>query len=80
MGVRPKKSKAMLRTIALLGLVGVWITDYVMVVPSLSPYKLPLGWVELFTTAGFLGLYILCVGPGLRLAARMATNGVDGIE
>jgi len=80
MGVRPKKSKAMLRTVALLGLIGVWITDYIMVVPSLSPYKLPLGWVELSITAGFLGLYILCVGPGLRLAARMATNGVDGIE
>lgn len=80
MGVRPKKNRAMLRTVTLLGLAGVWITDYIMVVPSLSPYRLPLGWVELSITAGFLGLFLLCVAPGLRLAARMATSGVDGIE
>jgi hypothetical protein len=80
MGVRPKKNTVMLRTVALLGLIGVWITDYIMVVPSLSPHKLPLGWVELAITAGFLGLFLLCVGPGLRLAARMATTGIDGIE
>lgn len=80
MGVRPKKNTVLLRTVALLGLIGVWITDYIMVVPSLSPYKLPLGWVEVSITAGFLGLFLLCVGPGLRLAARMATTGIDGIE
>jgi hypothetical protein len=50
------------------------------VVPSLSPDKLPLGWVELAITAGFLGLFILCVNPGLRLAARLATSGADGME
>jgi hypothetical protein len=80
MGVRPKKNPMILRTVALLGLVGVWITNYVMVVPSLSPEKLPLGWVELAITAGFLGLFILCVNPGLRLAARLATSGADGME
>ncbi|MGH7001924.1 MAG: hypothetical protein ACREEA_10505, partial [Stellaceae bacterium] len=80
MGVRPKKNPVMLRTVALLGLIGVWLTDYVMVVPSLSPDHLPLGWVELSITAGFLGLFLLCVNPGLRLAARMATGGADGME
>lgn len=80
MGVRPKKNPAILRAVALLGLVGVWTTDYVMTVPSLSPEKLPLGWVELTITAGFLGLFILCLNPGLRLAARLATSGVDGME
>jgi hypothetical protein len=80
MGVRPKKNRTMLRSVALLGLVGVWITNYVMVVPSLSPFRLPLGWVEVTIAVGFLGLYLLCAGPGLRLAARAASNGIDGIE
>jgi hypothetical protein len=80
MGARPKKNPVILRTVALLGLVGVWLTDYVMIVPSLSPNNLPLGWVEMSIAAGFLGLYLLCVTPGLRLAARQATHGVDGIE
>jgi hypothetical protein len=80
MGVRPKKNPVMLRTVALLGLIGVWITDYVMIVPSLSPGELPLGWVELSILAGMLGLFLLCVNPGLRLAARQATGAVDGSE
>jgi hypothetical protein len=80
MGVKPKKTRGLLCAVSLLGLIGVWITNYVMVVPSLSPFKLPLGWVELAITAGFLGLYLLCVGPGLRLAARMATTGPDGLD
>jgi hypothetical protein len=80
MGARPKKNPIILRTVALLGLIGVWLTDYVMVVPSLSPNNLPLGWVEVSIAAGFLGLYLLCVTPGLRLAARQATRGADGIE
>ena len=80
MGVRPKKNPIILRTVALLGLIGVWLTNYVMTVPSLSPDILPLGWVEVCIAAGFLGLYLLCVTPGLRLAAHQATHGVDGIE
>ncbi|HVN90125.1 MAG TPA: hypothetical protein VMT61_09960 [Candidatus Binataceae bacterium] len=80
LGVRPKKTPAILRTVTLLGMIGVWITNYVMVVPSLSPDVLPLGWVELTIAAGFLGLFLLCVTPGLRLAARQATHGAGGIE
>jgi len=80
MGARPKKNPVILRTVALLGLIGVWLTNYVMIVPSLSPNNLPLGWVEVSIAAGFLGLYLLCVTPGLRLAARQATHGADGIE
>jgi hypothetical protein len=80
MGVKPKKNPVILRTVALLGMAGVWLTDYVMVVPSLSPNHVPLGWVELSITAGFLGIFLLCINPGLQLAARMATGGADGME
>ncbi len=60
MGVRPKKTPRSWRTVALLGLIGVWDLDYIMVVPSLSPDNLPLGWVELCITAGFLGTVSSC--------------------
>jgi len=74
MGVRPKKSRGWLRGICILGLIGVWIMEYCLVVPSWSPYRLPLGWIEICITAGFLGLFLLCAVPGLRLAARAATE------
>jgi hypothetical protein len=77
MAVAPKKNPAILGTVAILGLVGVWLTDYVMIVPSLSPNRLPLGWVEVSIAAGFLGLFLLCAVPGLRLAARAAVAPVD---
>ncbi len=77
MGVRPKKSKATLGAVSALALIGIWLTDYDMVVPSLSPTMLPLGWVELLVTSGFAGLFLLCAIPGLALAARAATTEVN---
>lgn len=72
MGVRPKKSLLILGTVAVLGLIGVWDLYYIMVVPSLSPNHLPLGWVELCVTAGFLGAFILTSVPGLKIVAEEA--------
>lgn len=66
LGVRPKRTPKILGTVALLGLVGIYIEDYVLVVPSLSPTVNPYGWVELAVTAGFLGAFALCAFPGLR--------------
>jgi len=77
MGVRPKKSKATLGVVSALVLIGIWLTDYDMVVPSLSSTKLPLGWVELLVTTGFAGLFLLCAVPGLASAARAATADSD---
>jgi hypothetical protein len=78
MGVLPKKTPKILGTVALLGLVGVWDLDYVLIVPSLSPDKLPLGWIELCVTAGFLGAFIFCAVPGLKQLAEVAVS--DGLE
>lgn len=80
MGVRPKRNRAWLRIITILGLIGVWITEYIMIVPSWSPYHNPFGWIEVCITAGFLGLFLLCAVPGLRLTARVATEGLDRIR
>jgi hypothetical protein len=72
LGVRPKKSPAILGTIACGGLVGVWLERYLLVVPSLSPRAIPFGWVQLLVTLGFFGAFILCALPGLNLTAAAA--------
>jgi hypothetical protein len=72
MGVRPKKSLLILGSVAALGLIGVWDLYYIMIVPSLQPYHLPFGWVELCVLAGFLGAFILTSVPGLKLVADEA--------
>jgi hypothetical protein len=77
LGVRPKRTPAVLGTVSLLGLLGVWILNYILVVPSLSPNRLPFGWIELTITAGFLGIFLLCALPGLKLVAEAAFEPVQ---
>ncbi|HJU10192.1 MAG TPA: hypothetical protein VJ728_04915 [Candidatus Binataceae bacterium] len=74
LGVRPKRTPGILGTVSLLGLIGVWILNYILVLPSLLPNALPFGWVELTVTAGFLGIFLLCSVPGLRLVAEEAAE------
>ncbi|MHB8392893.1 MAG: hypothetical protein ACYDBH_25500 [Acidobacteriaceae bacterium] len=70
LGVRPKKTPAILGTVSFGGIVGIWLERYVLVVPSLSPDVVPFGWVEVLVTLGFIGAFVLCALPGLdRLAA-----------
>ena len=78
MGVVPKKTPKILGTVALLGLIGVWDLNYILIVPSLFPDTLPLGWIELCITAGFLGAFIICAIPGLRQLAEVAVS--DSLE
>jgi hypothetical protein len=74
LGVRPKRTPAILGTVALGVLVGIWIERYVLVVPSLSQHVLPFGWIELFITIGFLGAFLLCSFRGLNLMAAAAST------
>jgi hypothetical protein len=76
LGIRPKKTPAILGTVAVLGMVGIWSEIYVLVVPSLSPRTIPLGWVEILVTAGFLGAFWLCSYPGLQLASAAAMEPI----
>jgi hypothetical protein len=80
MGVRPKRTPYILGTVALLGLIGVWDLDYILIVPSLSPDRIPFGWVELCVTAGFLGAFLICAAPGLKRAAIAAVSDGEGGE
>ena len=81
LGVRPKKTPAILGTIAVGGIVGVWLERYLLVVPSLSQHVLPLGSIELLITVGFFGAFMLCVLPGIdRVAAAALAEPWEGHE
>ena len=58
-GVKPKKTPAILGTFAVISLLGLWVDRFVLVVPSIiqAPPSLPLGWQEILITAGFFGLW-----------------------
>src|SRR5579875_3415460 len=66
MGQRSKRTPAVLGTVSVLGLIGVWIDLYLLVVPSVSPRHIPFGWVEVLITVGFFGLFGLAAISGLR--------------
>ncbi len=73
MGVKPKKTPAILGAVAFLGLLGMWIERYVLVVPSITPKYIPFNWIELAVTLGFLGIFGLCAIPGMKLTIAAAT-------
>ena len=78
MGARPKRTPAILGTVACLGMIGLWLERYVLIVPSLSPHKVPFGWVEALMTLGFLGLFGLCSLPGMKRVIAAASSTALG--
>ncbi len=68
LGQRPKKTPAIVGTIAVGSLIGFWIERYILVTPSLvKPAAVlegathsPFGLLELGIGAGFVGLFFLC--------------------
>jgi hypothetical protein len=74
MGRMGKRTPAILGAVCGAGLVGMWIERYVLVAPSLSPRAVPFGWVEAAITAGFLGAFALCAGPGIRRVPVQVTR------
>jgi hypothetical protein len=61
LGVKPKKTPAILGTFAIVSLVGLWLDRWIFVVPSIvqRAERAPLGWPELLVTAGFFGVWAL---------------------
>ncbi len=78
LGRAPKRTPAILGTVATIGMIGFWLERYVLIVPSLSPGRIPLGFIELAVTAGFAGAFYLCAYPGLRRVAQAATTDTVG--
>jgi len=75
MSQRSKKTPVVLGTVAALGLVGMWLERYVLVVPSLSPDAIPFGPTQFLISLGFLGVFLICAVPGLNRVAQAATSG-----
>jgi hypothetical protein len=75
MSQRTKKTPSVLGTVAALGLVGMWLERYVLVVPSLSPDAIPFGPTQFLISLGFLGVFLICAVPGLNRVAQAATSG-----
>ena len=75
MSVRSKKTPLILGTVAALGLIGMWLERYVLVVPSLSLDAIPFGLTQFFITIGFLGAFLISAVPGLNRVAQAATSG-----
>src|SRR5271167_3700994 len=83
MSVRAKKTPVILGTVAGLGLVGMWLERYVLVVPSLSLDAVPFGPTQFLISIGFLGAFLVSAMPGLNRVAQAATSGEpfgDGAE
>ncbi len=75
MSVRTKKSPMILGTVAVLGLIGMWLERYVLVVPSLSLDAIPFGPTQFLISIGFLGAFLISAVPGLNRVAQAATSG-----
>jgi len=75
MSQRSKKNPIVLGTVSALGLVGIWLERYVLVVPSLSLHAVPFGLIQLLIAIGFLGIFLVCAVPGINLVAQAATSG-----
>ncbi|MCE5242856.1 MAG: hypothetical protein LLF99_06630 [Desulfobacteraceae bacterium] len=59
---RIKTKPVAMMALGIFILSGMWLERYLLVVPSIWPgSELPLGFVELFITAGFFGIVALCV-------------------
>lgn len=79
---RMKERPIPLAVVASFILVGMWLERYLLVVPSLwKGPDLPLGWLELFMTLGFLAVFLL---PYLAFVTRLPTptpaSSPSGIE
>ncbi len=78
LGARPKRTPAILGSVAFLGIVGIFIERYVLVVPSLSLNVVPFGGIELLITLGFIGAFVLSAMPGLNRSAAAAAGAGRG--
>ena len=70
MSVRTKKTPAILGTCRALGLIGMWLERYVLVVPSLSLDAIPFGPTQFLISIGFLGAFLTVARCRVLTASR----------
>lgn len=77
LGVRPKRTPALLTGFAVISLFGLWLFHMLIIAPGVFPGFVALGWVELAVGAGFFGVFALCylaflsAFPAIAIAAGL---------
>ena len=61
-----KKTPIAFRLVCLIIFAGMWCQMYLVIMPSLSPGKIPFSLLDLGLCAGFAGIYILAIAGFLR--------------
>jgi hypothetical protein len=56
-----KKNRITYAVVCLILMSGVWLDRYLIIMPEVSPDRIPLGLTELGVFIGFLGAYLLCI-------------------
>ncbi len=61
-----KKTPLAFSMVCCILLVGLWIERYILIMPQISPDRIPIGPLEIAFFLGFLGAYGLCITSFLR--------------
>ena len=72
LGVKPKRTPALLRTFAVVSLVGIWFFHFLIIGPGVLPGSIALGGIELAVAAGVLGAFMLTTMTFFRAIPSIA--------
>jgi hypothetical protein len=56
-----KKNRITYAIVCVVLMTGVWLDRYLLIMPEVSPKKIPLGLTEIGIFIGFLGAYLICI-------------------
>ena len=77
LGVRPKRTPALLTAFALVSLLGIWLFHMLIVAPGVFPESIAFGWIEVAVAAGMFGAFALAMiaflaaFPAIAIAAGL---------
>ncbi|HUP02313.1 MAG TPA: hypothetical protein VM737_12480 [Gemmatimonadota bacterium] len=80
LGVRPKRTPALLTAFALISLIGIWLFHFLIVAPGVFPDFVAFGWIELAVAAGLFGAFalstiaFLSAFPAIAIAAGLPAD------
>lgn len=71
-----KKTRRALALCVSIPFAGIWLEKYMLIMPQLSPARVPLTAIDLILSLGFLGLYGLCVLSFMRRYPYIAVSSI----
>jgi hypothetical protein len=72
LGVKPKRTPALLRTFATISLIGIWFFHLLIIGPGVLPDSIALGPIELAVAVGVLGAFMLTTMTFFRAIPSIA--------